>query len=730
MEAGRRGDKKTNAPETAPAVSGQFDSTVTLLFSDIRGFTEYTNQHGDETAFKVLQEHNAIVRKQIETFGGKVVKTQGDSFMVAFTTAKGAIICAVAIQLALGKANRNQTGTRIAIGIGINTGEPIQEGGDFFGGTVNLAARICAAAGPGEIFIAETTRYVAGRIESIDYVDRGLHELKGFQEPQRLIEVRWQPSAAEAPSGAQEAEIAATIERSIDVLNRVLSITHTDDPGFRPLVECQTKARDLRLRLSRSASVQGQSAQRIQEEIRPFADLVTLLVERDTLEEQRSAQLETAVARSFGWPLVTANARGRLSFGAVEPRAAAPPVAPPPAPAPAPSRTSAPTRTSPPAPTRTPPPAPTRTPPPTPTRTAPPAPTPTRPPSTPTRTPAPTRTPTPPPIPTRAAVPPPVQTPAPAPKETEVPSGPVGLRPPVAPPPTVAVDRRAAGVRWWATAHSAWNEWKSSGIAWAYALRGVLAQHPHLLAVPIRESAEYDEGRLAASYFLLFEHVEHQSSSFVQTAVERAIAQAGGAAAPEALGRALYGLLVADGRLRETYAAFVADAMGTAIPQPGFWADVGIVEHEDATDIVTRAGHGVGDPHEQSRRVTDQKTRSAEWQFAVTPGPLTARFFYVRSGDLKSPRDVEIRVTAGGQPTDHAWYVALKTSLVVRSEPKRIGQKGTALKGLGRDLPGVWVGVFNPDPERPATYEVVLAVRPTGGPARQSSPFAPPGRGR
>jgi len=196
MEPGRRGHKKTDAAETAPAVPMAFGSTVTLLFSDIRGFTEYTNQHGDEAAFQVLQEHNAIVRKQIETFGGKVVKTQGDSFMVAFTTAKGAIICAVAIQAALGAANRSQTGTRIAIGIGINTGEPIQEGGDFFGGMVNLAARICAAAGPGEIFIAETTRYVAGRIDSIDYVDRGLHELKGFQEPQRLIEVRWQSSAA------------------------------------------------------------------------------------------------------------------------------------------------------------------------------------------------------------------------------------------------------------------------------------------------------------------------------------------------------------------------------------------------------------------------------------------------------------------------------------------------------------------------------------------------------
>src|SRR2546422_5983404 len=48
--------------------------------------------------------------------------------------------------------------------------------------TTLFRSRICAAAGPGEIFIAETTRYVAGRIESIDYVDRGLHELKRSEE--------------------------------------------------------------------------------------------------------------------------------------------------------------------------------------------------------------------------------------------------------------------------------------------------------------------------------------------------------------------------------------------------------------------------------------------------------------------------------------------------------------------------------------------------------------------
>ena len=645
-------DKVTESPQSPQAVPGvpvAFGSTVTLLFSDIRGFTQYTDQYGDEAAYQVLQEHNAIVRRQIDAFGGQVVKTQGDSFMVAFTTARGAILCAVSIQRTLAEANRNQTGTRIAIGIGINTGEPIQEGGDFFGGMVNLAARICAAAGPGEIFIAETTRFVAGRIESVDYIDRGLHELKGFQESQRLIEVRWQAPEAEAPTWAEEGEIAAAMQHAIDVLNRVLSITHQDDPVFRPLVECQAKASDLRLTLSRAAS-DRQSQQRIQEAVRPFEDFITLVVERDTLEEQRSAQLETGVARSFGWPLVTAAARGRLAFGGGEARPAPPP--PPLVPTPAP----------------------------------------------------------------------------PAPKTSSVPASPAPYRTSAVEPAHVPkVDPRAAGVRWWTAAHAAWSEWKSSGVALAYALRGTVAEYPHLLSVPIRESADHDQGRLAAGYFLLLEHVVNQSPSFVQTAVARAIGQVGSALAPDVLGGKLYELLVTDGRLRETYPVFVGDVMGTAIPQPGFWADGGIVEHEDATDVITRSGATLGDPSEHTERLTSERGRVAEQRFEVTLAPLTARFFYAKPGDLKTAREVEIKVTEGGQPSDHAWHVALKTSLVVRSEPKRLGPKGVALKGLGPECPGIWVGVFNADPSYEATYEVAMTLRPSGLPTRTSSPFRPPG---
>ncbi len=119
-----------------PARSGgpAFGSTVTILFSDIRGFTEYTDVYGDESAYRMLRLHNTLVQEQLALYRGHVVKTQGDSFMVSFDSARTAVTCAIAIQKAIGEANRQHGGAGIGIGIGINTGEPVREGADFFGG--------------------------------------------------------------------------------------------------------------------------------------------------------------------------------------------------------------------------------------------------------------------------------------------------------------------------------------------------------------------------------------------------------------------------------------------------------------------------------------------------------------------------------------------------------------------------------------------------------------------
>src|SRR5439155_1204242 len=364
---------------------------------------------GDEVANELVREQDFIVRSHIEAYGGDVVKTQGDSFMVAFKATRGAILCAIGIQKSVAEKNSNQAGPRIAIGIGINTGEPIrQKDGDYIGGTVNLAARICAAAGPGQILVAESTRYVAGRIELrrsdgggvVEYVDRGLHPLKGFPEPKHLFEVTWHPTPGEqlatdpALPSADETQIAAlkaAVQRAIGVLTRVLAITHMDDPGFPSLLECQEKASQLRVRFSR-AGIEGRglTAQNVLEEIQPYEDLLTLMHERDTLTDERWAQLDAAVVRVFGRTLMNAAARGRLSITMAEkPAAPAPPSEP---------------------------------------------------------------------IKERPKEPEPAAAVTP---RSSVPNA-------LAPPP---LDERATSVRWWAAGYAAWSQWKPSGLAWAHAVR-------------------------------------------------------------------------------------------------------------------------------------------------------------------------------------------------------------------------------------------------------------------
>ncbi len=638
-------------PQAAPGAAVPFGGTVTIFFSDIRGFTDYTEQSGDEAAYRILREHNAIVRKQIEAFGGVVVKTQGDSFMVAFTTARGAILCAVATQRAIGQADRNHTGPRIAIGVGINTGEPIQEGGDYFGSMVNLAARICAATGPGQILIAETTRDVAGRIESVEYVDRGLHELKGFPEAKRLCEVVWRPAEAReategraTPAAAAEdtAALTTVVQRAIGLLNRVLGLTHLDDPAFGPLIECQAKASELRVALSRALSERRNiNLKQAQDLIVPFENLMTLVLEGATLGEQRWAQLDASVARTFGRPLVTAAARGRISAGTAE-------------------------------------------------------------------------------KPAPAAAAPADRRPEPAPSS----------RVPVVETPNLPpLDPRAAGVRWWSRAYTAWSQWKMSGVGLAHAIRGELGKHSHLLSVHIQDSADQE---VADGYFLLLEHVESQSPGFLRTVVERALGRSGGASEPEVLGTKLYETLVEGGRLRDTYGTMVRDVMGIAIPHPGVWADGGVIENDGSTVAVMRPSGFVGDPAERNVELTDLAERMADHSFTMTVEPLTARFFFVKPGELKTPHDLQFKLTVDGHPSDKAWYLTLRMSLLVRSEPKLLPKDGVSLPGLGKDHGGAWIGVFNPNPDAAASYELVVGLRPPPRPtlgqpaAPTKSPFSPP----
>jgi class 3 adenylate cyclase len=165
---------------------------VTVLFTDVEGSTSLTHRLGDARAREALRTHEHIVRDALRSCGGSEIKTMGDGFMASFSSATRALECAIAVQRAM--AEHNETALEpILVRIGLNAGEPIAEEKDLFGTAVNLAARVAAKAAGGEILVSDVVRQlVAGK--GFLFSDRGDVALRGFEDPVRLYEVRWQDS--------------------------------------------------------------------------------------------------------------------------------------------------------------------------------------------------------------------------------------------------------------------------------------------------------------------------------------------------------------------------------------------------------------------------------------------------------------------------------------------------------------------------------------------------------
>ena len=145
----------------------QLDCTVTVMFTDIENSTMLAEKYGDTQWMQVLRAHNEIVRKALRTYGGNEIKSQGDGFMLAFPSARRALMCAVAIQQEVDRHGRANPAEGVRVRIGLHTGEAIAEGGDLFGRHVILAARIAGYAEGGQILVSHLVReLVAGADDS------------------------------------------------------------------------------------------------------------------------------------------------------------------------------------------------------------------------------------------------------------------------------------------------------------------------------------------------------------------------------------------------------------------------------------------------------------------------------------------------------------------------------------------------------------------------------------
>jgi class 3 adenylate cyclase len=182
----REGKAKTEveAPSAAPG------APLTILFTDVEGSTALTQRLGDAKTREVLRAHERIVREALKAHGGSEVKTMGDGFMASFPSATRALECAIAMQRAFAQHNESAE-EPIRVRVGLNAGEPIAEQEDLFGTAVIVAARIAAKAEGGEILAADVLRQlVAGK--GFLFADRGDVALRGFEDPVRLYQVRWE----------------------------------------------------------------------------------------------------------------------------------------------------------------------------------------------------------------------------------------------------------------------------------------------------------------------------------------------------------------------------------------------------------------------------------------------------------------------------------------------------------------------------------------------------------
>jgi adenylate cyclase len=147
----------------------------TFLFADLCDYTEHSFRHGDEFAAELAVGFHVLVRELAEDEGCELVKVSGDAVMVR------AIDVADAIRLA-DRIHASSRGHGFPpVRVGIDTGPAVPRAGDWYGTTVNRAARVAEAARPGEMLLTDRARAALGACSpEVQIVPRGVRQLKGL----------------------------------------------------------------------------------------------------------------------------------------------------------------------------------------------------------------------------------------------------------------------------------------------------------------------------------------------------------------------------------------------------------------------------------------------------------------------------------------------------------------------------------------------------------------------
>lgn len=162
----------------------------TFLIADIRGYTRYTEEYGDEAAADLATNFAELVTDGVQAHDGQLVEVRGDEALAVFASARQAIRAAVDLQARFGDETGANSEVPLKVGMGIDSGEAVEvDDGGFRGAALNVAARLCGRAHGGDVLVSASTVRIAGRLGGLQYSDRGRVRLKGVPEQVHIYQV-------------------------------------------------------------------------------------------------------------------------------------------------------------------------------------------------------------------------------------------------------------------------------------------------------------------------------------------------------------------------------------------------------------------------------------------------------------------------------------------------------------------------------------------------------------
>ena len=178
-------------PHVDPADSmpgaGPVGRARVFLIADVRGYTRYTEQHGDAAAARLAMRFADLVREGLADTDGQLLGLRGDEALVAFTSARQALRTALDLQTRFTHEMTADPTLPLRVGMGLDAGEAVPVADGYRGMALNVAARLCALAGPGQVLLTPAAAERARGL-GLAYVERGALALKGLAGPMRVLQ--------------------------------------------------------------------------------------------------------------------------------------------------------------------------------------------------------------------------------------------------------------------------------------------------------------------------------------------------------------------------------------------------------------------------------------------------------------------------------------------------------------------------------------------------------------